>query len=385
MSGSPSKIRVCHLASGDLWAGAEVMVCVMAEALVARPECEVRAILLNSGRLQDRLGSLGIPVQVVPESQLGPGKLFKAITTELRNAGCDILHTHRYKENILGALAAKYARVPVCVRTVHGSPEPFRGLARARMASYLWLDRLVQRHLNDQVIVVAGYMKSEMSSWLPEEHLAVIHNAVPEGNAAIRAKGGPEDRFVVGWAGRIVPAKALDVLLHAVARVRRSVLAIKVRLAGEGPDAARLHNLVATLDLKDRVEFCGFVEDMATFLSTLDVFVLPSGQEGIPVSVLEAMRAGVPVVASAVGGIPEVIAHRRNGILVPPYDVNALAAALKEIANDAVLRDQLREEAKATVASRFSARRLGADLISLYTNLLISKNYAAPPLAATAQ
>lgn len=378
-----SKIKVCHLASGDLWAGAEVMIAVMVEALVARPECEVHAIVLNPGRLQNRLSELGIPVRVLPESELGPLKMFEAITAELRNARCTVLHTHRYKENILGALAAWWAGVPVCVRTVHGSPEPFRGLAHIRMKVYLWLDRLIQRYLNDRVVVVANYLKSEMSGWLSEEKLAIIYNGVLDDVPNLERKGDTRDGFTVGWAGRMVPVKSLDVLLHAVARLKATLYSIRVRLAGDGPEAKRLHHLSRTLGLKDVVEFCGFVTDISDFLSTLDVFVLPSMQEGIPIAVLEAMRAGVPVVASAVGGIPEIIVHRKNGILVRPCDVDALASALGEIANDNGIRDRIGAEAKATVSSRFSARRLTAELVSLYADLLISKNYSAPPLIST--
>ena len=385
MTSSRPNIKVCHMASGDLWAGAEIMVAVIAEALVARPECEIHAIVLNPGCLQDRLSSLGIPVRVLPESELGPVKLLLAMTRELREAGCDILHTHRYKENILGTLAASYAGVPVCIRTIHGSPEPFRGLAWARMAVYLWLDRLVQRHLNDRVIVVADYLKSEMNSWLPEEKLVVIHNGLPERNPTITGKRSADDEFIIGWAGRMVPAKSLDALLHAVARLRLRLPSVRLRVAGDGPDAERLNNLVITLGLKDLVEFCGFVTDMSSFLGTLDVFVLPSRQEGLPVSLLEAMRAGVPVVASAVGGIPEVITHRRNGMLVSSGDANALSAALEEIATDSGLCSHLRTGGKATVSSRFSSEKLGTELVSLYTDLLFRKKQFEPITAPSLQ
>ncbi len=346
---------------------------VMARELAARPECEVRAIVLNYGLLHDRLKSLGIQVCVLPESRLGVIKLFQAITAELRHSRCDILHTHRYKENILGALAASSAGVPLCIRTVHGSPEPFRGVARARMIIYLLLDRLVQRRLNDRVIVVADCLKTEMRSWLREEKIVVIHNGLPGGIVGIRRERKNQDRFVVGWAGRMVPAKSLDLLLDAVARLRSSIPYIKVRLAGDGPDAKRLEDLTVSLGLRDLVEFCGFVTDIAEFLSTLDVFILPSSQEAFPVSLLEAMRAGVPVVASSVGGIPEVINHRTSGILISPGDLTALRAALQELATDASLRDRLGRAGKDVVVSRFSSQHLARELVALYTRLWEAK------------
>jgi len=353
------------------------MVGVMAEALLGRPECEVRAIVLNPGSLHDRLRSLGIPVQVFSESKLGVFGLLQAITRELRDTRCNILHTHRYKENILGTLAAAYARVPVSIRTIHGSPEPFRGLAHARMAVYVYLDRIVQRYLNDRVILVAHALKSEVGSWLRQERLAVIHNALPDVEMRTTRRAAPRDRFVIGWTGRMVEAKSLDVLLRAIPRLRTRLPALTVRLAGDGPDALRLRHLAVSLGIDDLVEFCGLVADIQDFLSTVDVFVLPSRQEGLPVSLLEALRAEVPVVASSVGGIPEVVAHRRNGLLVPPGDIEALAAALDEIATDARLRKLLRAEGRATISSQFSTRRLAADLISIYRGTLLSKQRPA--------
>ena len=361
------------MASGDLWAGAEVMIGVTAEALLNRPECELHAIILNPGTLHDRLRSLGIPVQVFPESKLGVFGLFQAITQALREARCDILHTHRYKENILGTLAAAYAGVPVSIRTIHGSPEPFRGLAHARMVFYVLLDRMVQRYLNDRVVLVAHALKSEGGSWSRQHKVAVIHNALPDVEPRTTCKATPRDRFVIGWLGRMVEAKSLDVLLRAIAHLRTRLPSITVRLAGDGPETPKLRNLAVSLGIDDLVEFCGFVGDTQDFFSTLDVFVLPSRQEGIPVSLLEALRAEVPVVASSVGGIPEVVINRRNGLLVPPDDIEALAAALDEIATDARLRSDLRAEGRATVSSQFSVRRLAADLISLYSDTLLSK------------
>ena len=126
---SPSQaISICHVAVGDLWAGAEVQLKVLLSKLARRAEMNLSVILFNEGRLEKEIGSLGIPVKVFPESRWGSGKIFLELVREFKKSNIQIIHTHKYKDTILAAPAAKLCGIPHVVRTVHGLSEPFEGL-----------------------------------------------------------------------------------------------------------------------------------------------------------------------------------------------------------------------------------------------------------------
>ena len=137
LCGSPGNaISICHVAVGDLWAGAEVQLKVLLSKLVQKPEFSLSVILFNGGRLEKEIEGLGIPVRVFPESRWGSGKIFLELVREFKKSNIQIIHTHKYKDTILAAPAAKLSGIPHVVRTVHGLREPFEGLQAFKMNLY---------------------------------------------------------------------------------------------------------------------------------------------------------------------------------------------------------------------------------------------------------
>src|SRR5690349_7942349 len=157
---SSAEISICHIAVADLWAGAEVQLKVLLSKLVQNPELKVSVILFNGGRLENEIEKLGINVTVLPESQSGNPKLFLELVRRLRQKNIQIVHTHKYKDTILGAPAAKLCGIPHVVRTVHGLPEPFQGFHALKIRFYEMIERSVSRYCVDATIGVSSQIES---------------------------------------------------------------------------------------------------------------------------------------------------------------------------------------------------------------------------------
>jgi glycosyltransferase involved in cell wall biosynthesis len=248
----------------------------------------------------------------------------------------DIVHANSSKAGVLGRLAAAVAGVRVRIFTVHGWA--FKAHAGAAATAYLWADRLM-RPLTTTTICVA---ESERSAGLAartciDRATVVIRNGVELDRPRRRhTTTAPVEILAVG---RLHEPKDFVTLVRAVPSLEPG--SVRVRIAGDGPDRAAIEDEIAQLGLDGAVELLGARDDVAALLAQADVFVLPSRSEGMPMSVLEAMAAGLPVVASAVGGMPELVRDGETGALVPAGDPAALARALAPLVTDAELRARL--------------------------------------------
>lgn len=276
----------------------------------------------------------------------------------LRATACDVLICHGYKAHILGRLAARRVGVPA-VAVSRG----WTGETR-KVKLYEWLDR---RHLRlmDHVVCVSDGQAEKVRRWcgVPAGRLSVIRNSArlgafenPAPDARERLLGffpGPVSKVVLG-AGRFSPEKGFGVLVEAAAAVCRADPGAGVVLFGEGPLRGELEARVAELGLAGRVVLPGFRTDLDSLIGGADVVVLPSYTEGLPNVALEASAAGVPVVATAVGGTPEAIADRVNGFLVPPGDPAALSAKVIDLIRNPALGHQFGDAGRARMRERFT-------------------------------
>jgi glycosyltransferase involved in cell wall biosynthesis len=177
----------------------------------------------------------------------------------------------------------------------------------------------------------------------------------------------------LGVASRLVPIKGVVYLIRALALLRRESVGIRLEIAGAGPDQTMLQQEVRTLGLDDTVAFVGWQSDIWPWLGRWDILVQPSLAEGFGMAALEAMSAGVPVVASSAGGLPELIEDSRTGYVVPPADPVALAARLRHLVLHADLREAMGAAGRARVRERFSAERMAAEIAAVYDRLLSSR------------
>ena len=391
-------LRVCHVMSADLWAGAEVQVATLASYLVEQPDVQLSAVLFNDGWLAGELRRLGVDFEVVDERTHNAAAIVRFITEFLSARRVDIVHTHRYKDNILGTVAAKLARVPCVVRTVHGLPEPIRGLRRFYANACEALDRIVLSLNADRIVAVSrttarslehrGYKPSALTHIHNGIDLRAVQAARPV--AEVRAAFGiAADAFLVGTAGRFAPVKGHEHLLRAAALIRERLPRARFMLVGSGPLEPELRTLAANLRVADACLFVDpSVDGHATvydLVRAMDAFVLPSLSEGIPMALLEAMALGRPVVATGVGGVPEIVASGSNGVLVPPANAEALAAACLKVQSNGVWSASLGTSAERTVRERFTRERNGESIMTLYRDVASDSERNSPrTLTATA-
>jgi glycosyltransferase involved in cell wall biosynthesis len=218
---------------------------------------------------------------------------------------------------------------------------------------------LLQRF--DAVIAVSQHLADQLrNTWIRPARVHVITNGwsertpVADSIEARRRLNLPAKGVVIGWVGRLIPIKGADVFLRAVRRL--TALQLTISVVGDGSERARLEEFVRAEGLSDRVHFHGTVPDAARYISAFDVFVLSSRSEGIPVTLLEAMAANVPVVATSVGGVPEVVGPA-EAILVQPEDHGALAEAIHSVIRDPAAAARRAEAAAHRLHANFGMER----------------------------
>jgi colanic acid/amylovoran biosynthesis glycosyltransferase len=232
------------------------------------------------------------------------------------------------------------------------------------------------------VFCISEFTRAQVAAHLPAEHwekLKIVHCGVDTG---LYAPGPPRTGRVphhLLCVARLMPAKGISLLLEAVAELAESMPDLRCTLVGDGPDRQRLEQVAAKLRIADRITFTGAVgqDDIRPFYAAADAFVLPSFAEGVPVVLMEAMAAGVPVVATAVGGTSELVLPEQTGLLIPPGSVSALTDALRRILTDGELRERLATGGRAKVLDEFDLPRIGEQVAELFRQLL-AESFVSP-------
>jgi len=316
--------------------------------------------------------SLNVRLQQVPRMQ-GKRSLITRLprfVRELRAERPDVFHAHLNGPLACkdGLIAAALARVPAVVATV----QLFVNLPLRR---FVYAQQRFVATIVDRYIAVSHEVAARLGQTfrIPATKIKVIHNGVPlppfnrPANTALRAAlTGSTEKPIVLTAARLAEQKGLCYLLKAVALVLEAMFVI----AGEGPERANLEAQAAELGLNKRVLFLGHRHDVPDLLACCDLFVLPSLFEGLPLSILEAMAANKPVVASAIGGNDEAIVHGETGLLVPPADPAALAGAIQRILSDPDLARRLAAAGNARVHEHFSVEAMIRRVTDTYEEIL---------------
>lgn len=322
---------------------------------------------------------MGVSVRVISESRYGLIRLVIHLARVFRQVRPQIVHTHKYKDNIVAILAARLTGGAHIVRMVHGLPEPFGGLKGFKMLCYVALDRALSRVWARRFVAVSASIATFLRDKCVAERIICIHNGVDlERLQIIEAKGQEIKKTleieiyetVVGTVGRLSSVKAQDRLLRATQQLILAGYKIRVLLVGEGPMEQFLKELTKHLGLDRVVVFTGHQERVVDYLSAMDVFVLPSLSEGIPMALLEALAIARPVVATRVGGIPEVIEHGVNGLLVDPEDTSLLARSIRELIEDRSKAIGLGKAGRVRIEREFSANLMADRMMDMYRSLL---------------
>ncbi len=360
------RVRIGLLIETDGPGGAESVVLQLARALRDRDH-EVLAVGPEEGEgwLSSRLLEAGFERETVPLR--GPTDLrsVRGLASIFRRHRLDVVHSHEFTMAFFGALAAR-ATGRRHVITMHGGA--YFTEARRRV----WALKTAAA-LSAKTVAVSENGRRQLADALGmrPDRFEVVHNGTllrPGDPGAVRSELGlrPSDRLLLA-VGNLYPVKGHDVLISALSRVPapdggRVVLAI----AGRGEQEDSLRALAVEAGLSDNVKLLGFRSDVPDLLAAADLFVMPSRSEGLPMAIIEAMLTGVPVVATRVGGVHELIPTEDRGVLVPPEDPAALAAAIGPMVTDDSRRTKTGAAGREWAEARFSGDAMTRGYLRLY-------------------
>ena len=325
---------------------------------------------------------LAIP-EMVGEASFRPRdlKALLEIYRILRAESPQIVHTHTAKAGFLGRLAARMAGVPVIVHTYHGHVlNGYYGPAKS------WLLKMMERGLariTDRLVAVSALVKEDLMAYRiasPEKISVIPLGFDLEPFLDCRSLKGQfrselglgSDIRLVGILGRIVPIKNHRLFLESAARIVDQDSTVRFVIVGDGILKVEMEGYAQELRIFEQVIFTGWRRDLPRIYADLDVLVVSSDNEGTPVSAIEAMACGCPVVATRVGGLPDVVQNHETGYLVPPKQPQALAAAMLELIRDSKKAELMGQLGQQFVKGRFSVDRLVSDIENLYEELLTS-------------
>jgi glycosyltransferase involved in cell wall biosynthesis len=350
--------HIVHLVSSLQVGGMEQFVLRIAEEQRQQGHT-VTVLALHDGPL--RAKEIGVPVIVLRDARrIGRG--FQAALT-MRRLHPHIAHAHN-RSSLKYALLGKWLAGARVVMTRHGQDPRYSPTRRE------WRQ-------TDAVVAVSEAAAKVLRSDSPaySDKVRVILNGVAfqppqRRREEVRAELGLSEEPVGIIVARIDHQKGHDCLLEAAARLAKSGLCVTLLIVGDGTARPEMESLAGKLGLRpEQIRFLGFRSDIPDLLAASDFFVLPSLNEGLPLSVLEAMAQGLPVVATPVGGIPEIILSNQHGLLVPVNDPSALAAALRTLVCDADLRHRLGGCGQERVREHFSFQKMAREYEALYANL----------------
>ena len=340
--------------------GMEAMAVTLAQALNEERFRSVVIALDGGGEHEEVLREAGVEYRILGGRKLLDPRAHWGLARIFRQVRAQVVHTHHFSPLLHSLVAAKLARVPRLVHTEHSCQYledrgDYRRLLR-------WMSTQT-----DAFVVVGRALESFYREEIrvSPQRLRVIANGVDVERyrpatavASMRHALGLPPGVLIGSAGRFFPVKDCGVLLRAMEHVHRCRPDAHLALIGDGPERPHLERLAAELGLSDTVRFLGWRTDLAKILPALDVFVLSSLSEGLPLVALEAMAAGIPVVTTPVGDLPDVVHEGRTGLFFPIGNAEALAKILTRLVEDAAWRRALGRAARASVAQRYSHRAM---------------------------
>ncbi len=359
-------MRVLHLISSGGMYGAEAVILNLSHALNAGMHHSIIGTFANAAnpnlQLHARAMAEGIQSHLIPCRGQVDRTAMVTIRDLAAQVDADIVHAHGYKADLY-AYFAVHGRVPL-VSTCHNWLDDD---VKARV--YGVADRFVLRRYGRVVAVSDAVRDRLLKAGVPNGRVWLVRNGInlrPYRDAVPALRTEPDDGPIVGVVARLSEEKGVDLFLRAVPLVLAEVPGVRFVVAGEGPERDKLTALIAELGIGGNVRMLGRRDDMPSVYASLDVLVLPSRLEGLPMAALEGMASGCALVAAAVGAMPTVVQDGRTGLLVPVEDVPALAGAIVGLLRDPERRKRLGVAARRQVQEQFSAERMAEEYLRVY-------------------
>ncbi len=368
------KIRILHLRKSEGFYGAEKIIISLSEgsrdSYVAVVGClyDLRHPVLD---LIVEAQQKGIVTETIICKSRFDLKALVRIISLIRKRKINIIHSHGFKADIYGWLAARWTRTPI-IATKHG-------WTSANSLVRLWegLDMLFLKFF-DQIVAVSEDVKHKLIKRVPEQRVKVIPNGVDVKSSksqkiiSLRTELGLEKtNQVVGIVGRLSVEKGHKFFLEAAKQIVEEIPSVQFLIVGEGPLRSKLEEYTRLLNLNKNVFFTGYREDIEKIYHLMDVLVSSSLREGLPLTLLEAMAIGRPVVATSVGEVSNLIQHKRNGFLVFPENPDSIARYVIELLKNRELRIKIGKEARKTIQEKYSSKKMVEAYTTLYRTFLL--------------
>jgi len=368
------KMKIAHLIATNFYGGPERQIVNHARYLGRRGGTPHIVTFEENGQSSDllwRAEESGIATHMLRSQGAFNPCVIMELAKFLRKEEIGILCTHGYKSDVVGRLASWLVGIPDIAVSRGWTGESFK------ISLYEWLDRLFLRVADHVVAVSAGQRRKVLNSGIAEDKVSVIRNSIELANRTVsntgsfrREMGIPQDAVLIASAGRLSPEKNYEGLIEAAKVVSGHMPEVYFVVCGDGFLRLRLELAVKMNGMEKRFNFTGFRSDLDDILAEVDIFVLPSWTEGLPNVVLEAFACKKPVVATAVGGTPEVVDHGVNGLLTEPGDNVGLAEALMQLASNPELRRSMGENGYRVVADRFYFESQTDKYVELFESFL---------------
>ncbi len=374
-------MKVLHFRSTSILAGPERYILELARPIQEQGfEMELLALYRRKGALGaispvlEEAKGRGLAAQQWGDTTWFSSTIVYRLAQKLREEGFSLVHTHDYKTDLLGLLAARLARVRA-VATVH-----LHDLSTRRLRLYRLADLLVLRAF-PKVIAVAEALRRELiAAGLPGDRIVTVHNAIDaeafasdassRGSKLRQQMGIGAQQPVISTVGRLSPQKGLIDFLRSARRVLSTSPNVRFLIIGDGPARQQLWDLSHYLGIQGAISFLGYQRDIAPFMAMSDVIVMASLWEGFPYVLLEALALARPVVATRVGGIPEIVEDGSSGLLVPPRDPERLAAAILYLLRNPGTAAKLGQQGRERVEREFNVQTMARQTAQVYREVL---------------
>jgi glycosyltransferase involved in cell wall biosynthesis len=360
--------------------GAEAVILNLSRTLNQQGHTSLLGIFSNSTNPNLQLHDLAQQEGIESHLISCRGQIDRTVPATIRAlaaaTGADLIHAHGYKADVYAYIAMRRTNTPL-VSTCHTWYDN-----DLTVSLYGAADRFILRNYAAVVAVSEDVRQRLLKAGVRKEKIYIVRNGIdlrPFDNAApsLREISSPDNSPIVGLIGRLAPEKGVDIFLRAAARVVAELPSTKFVVIGEGPDREQLELLVDELQIRKDVFMLGRRDDMPSVYASLDIMVSASRHEGLPMAILEGMASSRPVVATAVGAVPDVIVDGHTGVLVPSENVEVLAAKIMALLNNAMQRENLGAAAKKLIEEEFSAERMTTDYLHIYEQAIATKKHKA--------
>ncbi len=337
------------------------------------------ACLREGGPYEDKLRRIGVKVKNFDLKTLVDIRIIPRLVRYIKQNNIDIVETAVFPADVYGRISARLANVPIIISTMH-RVEDHKQEAIYRV---LFFADTLTMALTTRIIAVSKAVKNYLISWhrVKSDKIRVIYNGIDAHKYDVnfdikeykRMLNLQHDIPTVAFIGRLVKLKGVNYFLEAAASILRNGKRVQFVVVGDGPLKERLIKQAANLSISQHVHFIGFRKDIPQILSVIDILVVPSLFEGLPLTILEAMHAGKTIIATRVGGIPEAIKDGETGILVSPRDYHALTKGLLELLNDPEKRKEMGKKGKQRALQHFNVERMVKEYSNIYDECIVSQ------------